>query len=92
MAKKTAPTKTETPKLTDEQLETKKQILQLTSKRHVKIYLLSSLVGIKGKEIAASMSTNQGHVGNVLRDYAEHADKQTTARDLWEKHLNADKK
>lgn len=89
MAKKEPVPPTE---LSEEMAETKKQVLQMTSKRHIKIFLLSNLVGIKPKEIATAMGTNQGHVGNVLRDYSEHADKGATAKELWDKHINAEAK
>ena len=68
--------------LTEEMETKKKQILQMTSKRHVKIWLLHELVLLKNKEIAVAMGTNQGHVGNVVRDYSAFPDKIAAANEM----------
>lgn len=46
----------------------KQTIIELTCKKHVKIYRLSQL-GLSKKEVAASLGTNVGHVYNVLKMY-----------------------
>jgi len=57
---------------------TKEEILNLTSKKHVKIYRLSQL-GLSKKEVAALLSTNVGHVFNVLKDYSLKPEKAAAA-------------
>lgn len=76
--------KTDTPPtvLTEEMEAKKTQILQMKSKRHVKIWLLHEIVLLKNKEIAVAMGTNQGHVGNVVRDYNAFPEKIATANEL----------
>lgn len=59
----------------------KKLILELTSKKHVKIWLLHDICLLKNKEIVDAMGTgNVGGVGNVLKDYNEHPEKIEQAR------------
>ena len=62
--------------------ELRDRILALDCFNHQKIYLLSSNAGLKGSEIAAILNTNGGAVGNVLRDYKEHAEKADKAQAL----------
>lgn len=56
----------------------KAAILSMTSRKHVKIWLLHSL-GMNGKDIATATGTNAGHVGNVVRDYNDHPAKVAAA-------------
>jgi hypothetical protein len=60
---------------------TQEQILQLTSAKHIKIYKLSQL-NLTRKEIATLLGTNSGHVGNVLKDYANKPEKAAKANAL----------
>lgn len=48
---------------------TETQIMQLTCKKHIKIYKLKQ-IGMANKAIAAALGTNVGHIYNVLKDYA----------------------
>lgn len=65
------------PKLTPQQTS----VLRITSKRHVKVWLLHELL-LSNKDIATAMGTNTGHVGNVLRDYRANPDKITAAKSM----------
>lgn len=68
-------------KKTKDQVETteeQKRILSLTSKKHVKIYLLSQ-AGVKNGDIALLLATNQGAVGNALKEYKDNAERIATA-------------
>lgn len=56
----------------------KDKILELTGKKHVKIYKLHEL-GLSRKEIADLLKTNTGHVGNVLKDYEKNPAKVEAA-------------
>ena len=53
-------------------------ILELKCKKHVKIYKLS-LLGMPKPQIAAALSTNAGHVYNVLKDYELNPTKKESA-------------
>ena len=76
-----AEVETNTTEVNAEMDAKKKQILQLTSKKHVKIWLLHEICLLKNKEIVDAMGTgNVGGVGNVLKDYLEHEDKIEAAR------------
>jgi transcriptional regulator len=54
------------------------EILQLTSKKHIKIWKLHKS-GLKSKEIATLLGTNVGHVFNVLKDYNSKHEKVNAA-------------
>ena len=56
----------------------KEQILQLTCKKHIKIYKLHQL-GLKDKEVAQLLNTNSGHVYNALKAYKTHPEKVEAA-------------
>ena len=43
-------------------------IKQMTSKKHIKIWLLHAEL-LSNKEVAEILGTNSGHVGNAIRDY-----------------------
>ena len=61
----------------------KKQILELTSHKHVKIWLLHEICLLKNKDIVAVMgSGNVGSVGNTIKDYNEHPAKIEAAKAL----------
>lgn len=62
--------------------EVQKQILGLTSHKHVKIWLLHDLCLLKNNEIAHLLSTNAGVVGNALKMYGLEPDKITKAKEL----------
>lgn len=47
---------------------TKEQVIELNSKKHVKIYKLKQ-IGLTNKEIASLLNTNAGHVYNALKKY-----------------------
>lgn len=47
---------------------TKEQVIEMTAKKHVKIYKLKQL-GLTNKDIAEALKTNVGHVYNVLKSY-----------------------
>ena len=53
---------------------TKEEIIQLTCKKHIKIYKLKQLA-LTNKEIAEALGTNAGHVSNVLKDYESNQTK-----------------
>ena len=53
---------------------TTEQITALTCKKHVKIYKLKQL-GLDNKAIAGALTTNVGHVYNVLKDYEKNPNK-----------------
>ena len=54
-------------------------ILELKCKKHVKIYKLS-LLGLPKSQIASALTTNAGHVYNVLKDYNENPAKVEKAK------------
>ena len=56
----------------------KNQILELTSKKHVKIYKLNQ-IGLTKKEIADALTTNVGHVHNALKMYEDKPELKTAA-------------
>jgi len=56
----------------------KENIITLVCKKHVKIYKLKQL-GLTNKEISEALTTNAGHVYNVLKDYEASPDKKTNA-------------
>lgn len=58
----------------------KKQILELTSTKHVKVWLLHETCLLKNKEIAEILDTNQGAVGNALKMYSLQPEKMDVAR------------
>ena len=68
------------------EMETKKQqILQLTSTKHVKIWLLHEICLMSDKEIAEIMhptTKNVGHVWNVLKNYNDNPEKIQAAKEL----------
>lgn len=81
MADETSEVKSEV--LSEELEAKKKQILELTCKKHAKIWLLHEIVLLKNKDIVTAMGTgNVGGVGNVLKDYNEHPTKIEAARAL----------
>lgn len=57
---------------------TKEKIIELGSKKHVKIFKLKQL-GLSNKEIAAALTTNAGHVYNALKKYDEKPHLKTIA-------------
>lgn len=57
------------------------QIISLDCKKHVKIFKLSQL-GLEKKEIAKLLSTNYGHVYNVLKDYSNSQIKVDSANNI----------
>ena len=59
----------------------KQQILELTCKKHVKIWKLKQL-GLTNKEIADATGTNSGHVYNALKDYANKPEKVQAAEKI----------
>lgn len=59
----------------------KDQILKLTCKKHIKIFKLHQL-GLSKKDIATSLSTNVGHVYNVIKDYGNSEEKVQNANAL----------
>lgn len=63
--------------VTDEQ----NKILGLECKKHQKAYLLSQ-TGLKNGEIALLLFTNQGAVGNALKDYKTDQGKVEKAKAL----------
>jgi len=54
------------------------QIIDLKCVKHIKIYKLSQ-AGYKNSDIAKHLSTNAGHVYNVLKDYREKPEKVEAA-------------
>lgn len=56
----------------------KDKILQLSCKKHVKIFKLSQL-NIPNKEIAQLTGSNTGHVWNVINDYKKDPKKVEAA-------------
>ena len=60
---------------------TQQEIIQMTGKKHVKIFKLSQL-GIEKKEIAKLLGTNYGHVYNTLKDYEKNKTKAEAANNL----------
>lgn len=50
---------------------TQEQVTELNCKKHIKIYKLKQL-GLSNKDIASALSTNAGHVYNVLKKYNEN--------------------
>ena len=73
---------------TSEDHPQKQVIVDMTAKRHQKIYLLKSVVGMKGSHIAKLLGTNPGHVGNVLKDYKDNPEKATKAGELLDATIN----
>lgn len=63
----------------------KETIITLTSKKHVKIYLLKQ-TGLSNKEIATTLGTNAGHVYNALKMYEKTPDLKTIAEGLYANH------
>lgn len=59
---------------------TKEQVIEMSAKKHVKIYKLKQL-GLTNKEIAEALQTNVGHVYNALKKYDAN-DKLKTDADL----------
>jgi hypothetical protein len=59
----------------------KEEILQLNSKKHIKIWKLHKL-GLSNKEIASLLGTGVGHVFNVLKEYNSKPEKATIAEAL----------
>lgn len=59
---------------------TKEQVIEMSAKKHVKIYKLKQL-GLSNKEIAEALQTNVGHVYNALKKY-DASDKLKTDADL----------
>ena len=59
---------------------TKEQVIEMSAKKHVKIYKLKQL-GLSNKEIAEALQTNVGHVYNALKKYDAN-DKLKTDADL----------
>lgn len=59
---------------------TKEQVIEMSAKKHVKIYKLKQL-GLTNKEIAEALQTNVGHVYNALKKY-DADDKLKTDADL----------
>ena len=57
---------------------TKENIIELTCKKHVKIYKLKQL-GLSNKEIAEALGTNAGHVYNALKNYETKPEMKTAA-------------
>jgi hypothetical protein len=57
------------------------QILQLTSKKHIKIWKLHKL-GLSNKEVAGLLGSPIGHVYNVIKEYKSKPEKATTAESL----------
>ena len=66
--------------LTPELEAKKKQILELTSHKHVKIWLLHEVCLLKNGEVAYLLNTNAGHCGNSIKDYLEHPEKIEAAK------------
>jgi hypothetical protein len=56
----------------------KEEILNLTCKKHKKIYKMKQL-GLTNKDIASACGTNVGHVYNVLKEYSDKPDKGKAA-------------
>lgn len=50
---------------------TTEQVTELNCKKHIKVYKLNQL-GLSNKDIASALSTNTGHVYNVLKKYNEN--------------------
>lgn len=63
--------------VTDEQ----NKILSLECKKHAKAYLLSQ-TGLKNGEIALLLFTNQGAIGNALKDYKTDPERVEKAKAL----------
>ncbi len=59
---------------------TKEQVIEMSAKKHVKIYKLKQL-GLTNKEVAEALQTNVGHVYNALKKYDAN-DKLKTDADL----------
>lgn len=57
-------------------------ILILEAKKHVRIFLLHHVCGLRGVDIANLLSTNPGHVGRVLAEYRADPAKQAAALKL----------
>lgn len=69
--------------LTPEQIEEKKkQILALTVKKHVKIWLLHEVCLLKNKEIGVLVDSNAGVIGNSIKSYGLEPEKIEAARKL----------
>lgn len=54
---------------------TENDIMQLDCKKHIKIYKLKQ-IGMSNKSIATNLTTNVGHVYNVLKDYESNPSKK----------------
>lgn len=59
---------------------TQTEILQLTCKKHIKIYKLNQL-GLPNKQVATLLGTNAGHVYNALKSYHGNELKINAAND-----------
>ena len=59
---------------------TKEQVIEMSAKKHVKIYKLKQL-GLTNKEVAEALQKNVGHVYNALKKYDAN-DKLKTDADL----------
>jgi len=64
--------------------EKQKEILALTAKKHVKLWLLVQ-TGLSRSEAASLGGTNAGHVGNVIKDYEKKPELKEAARDILKK-------
>lgn len=66
-----------------EEMEAKKnQIMGLTAKKHVKIWLLHEVCLLKNKEICDLVGSNAGAVNNALKSYQLEPHKMEEARKL----------
>lgn len=57
---------------------TKEQVIEMSAKKHVKIYKLKQL-GLTNKEIADALKTNVGHIYNALKSYETKPSLKTDA-------------
>lgn len=60
---------------------TQQEILDLTCKKHIKIYKLSQL-GLKNSEVAKLLGTNAGHVWNALKMYEKNPELKDAANSI----------
>ena len=61
------------------------KITRITSKKHVKIWLLYSVALLTKGDVARALGTNAGHVGNALKDYENNPAKKESANAIWAK-------
>ncbi len=74
---------TTAPAPNEEMEAKKKQILQLTCKVHERTWLLHEICLLTNQEIKTAMGrSNVGAIGNVIKDYNEHPEKITKAKEL----------